>query len=108
MIVTLRRTIGRFALFGGAGLLVYQVVQWKLQGLWKPFPLTVAVELIMHLIGEMMIYIPFVTPEGVDMFLTFHASQLPGLLFRLFQVIPLSGFLLVMGYFFVKWEKYLG
>ncbi|OGL64217.1 MAG: hypothetical protein A3J27_09530 [Candidatus Tectomicrobia bacterium RIFCSPLOWO2_12_FULL_69_37] len=108
LIVTLRRTIGRLALLAGAGIVVYQGVYFKQHGLWRPFSLTLVVEGVMRLIGEVMVYLPFVAPEGVEMFLSFQASQLPGALFRLFHVVPLSAFLLALGYFFVKWEKYLG
>ena len=108
MIVTLRRTIGRLALLGGAGLLLYQLVHWKQHGTWVPYPLGLVPEGFMHVLGTVMSYLPFVTPEGVDMFLYFHTSQLPGPLFRFFDFIPLSGFCLVTGYFCLRWEKYLG
>ncbi|MBI3128777.1 MAG: hypothetical protein HYZ11_14325 [Candidatus Tectomicrobia bacterium] len=108
MLTTLRKTIGRLALVGGAGLLVFQVVQWRQQGIWTAFPLGILLEGFMRLIGTLMGMLPFVTPEGVEMFLYFDISQLPGVLHRFFLVLPLSGFLLVLGYFCLRWEKYLG
>ena len=108
VLTTLRKTIGRLALFGGAGLLIFQVVKWKQQGVWPSYPLGILLDAFMHLIGAVMGFLPFVTPEGVEMFTYFQFSQLPGVLFRFFHVVPLAGFLLVLGYFCVRWEKYLG
>lgn len=108
VVATLRKTAGRLSLLGGAGLLVFQLVHWKQQGAWKAYPLGLALEAFMHAVGTVMSFLPFATPEGVEMFLYFQASDLPGVLARFFSFVPLSGFCLAMGYFFVRWEKYLG
>ncbi|MEK6711242.1 MAG: hypothetical protein AABZ64_11770 [Nitrospinota bacterium] len=108
MIKTLRLALGRLALLGGGGLLVYQVVLWLRSGVWRHFPLAIGVEAVVQFIGGLLAVLPMMTPEGVALFQLFQASDLPWFLPRLLRVIPMSGFFLVAGYFCVKWEKYVG
>jgi len=103
-----RRIIGRALLAGGLALVGYQILIWYRLGLWESFSLSVVVEGFAYFLGLLIWYFPFSSSEGVDMIMTFQVSQLPTLVYRFFETIPLSGFMMVLGYFLLKWEKYLG
>jgi len=108
VIATLRKSLGRASFLAGAGLLLYQIYLWRQNGKWTSYSLVVVLESFVHSWGYVMTYIPFSSPEGIEMVFLFKASHMPVLLFRFFDTVPLSGFLMVLGYFLVRWEKYLG
>lgn len=108
MIAHYRRILGRALLAGGFALISYQILIWYRVGLWERFSLSVVVEGSAYFLGLLIWYFPFSSSEGVDMIMTFQTSQLPSVVYRFFETIPLSGFMMVLGYFLVKWEKYLG
>ncbi len=107
-IAWIRNRLGWALFIGGYVLLAYEIYLWRKSGVWNQFPLSLAVEWSMHRSGEVLKLIPFIQPEGADMWANFLISDLPFFVERFFRVIPISGFSLVLGYFFIRWEKYLG
>lgn len=104
----LRKRLGWTLFLGGAALLAYEIYIWRTIGLWSQFPLALAVEWVVHRIADVMEYVPVAKPQSVQSLALFSVSDLPSYLSRFFKIIPLSGFSLVLGYFFIRWEKYLG
>ncbi len=108
IIAWIRKRLGWTLFLGGYALFAYEVYLWRKGGTWTPFPLSLAVEWVIHRGAEVIEYAPFVHPTGVEMWENFRISDLPYYVARFFRVIPISGSMLVVGYFFIRWEKYLG
>ena len=108
MIPWIRKRLGWTLFLGGYILLAYEIYLWRKSGVWGQFPLSLAVEWFMRRSGEVVAYVPFIHREGVDMWENFLISDLPYYVARFFRIIPISGTMLVIGYFFIRWEKYLG
>lgn len=103
-----RRRVGLLSFLSGILLFLYQVYLWRHFGEWMGFSLSIPVEGFTRLLGWFFSSVPFASSDGVDMLMSFHTSQLPLLAFRLLETIPLAAFLVGMGYFLLRWEKYLG
>ncbi|MDP6280097.1 MAG: hypothetical protein QGI11_16565 [Nitrospinota bacterium] len=93
---------------GGFVLLGYELYLWWQDGIWNRYPLSLMVEAFVHSVSVVMEKIPGVQREGVDMWSIFVISDLPYYVARFFQIIPISGFFLVFGYFCIRWHKYVG
>ncbi len=108
IIAWIRKRLGWTLFLGGYALLAYEIYLWRKGGAWSQFPLSLVVEWVIHRGGEVIVYFPFVHPAGVEMWENFLISDFPYYAARFFRVIPISGSMLVVGYFFIRWEKYLG
>jgi hypothetical protein len=107
-IAWIRNRLGWTLFIGGYVLLAYEIYLWRKSGVWNQFPITLVIEWFIHSAGDVVEYVPFIHPDGVEMLRLFLISDLLLYLERFLRVIPISGFTLVLGYFFIRWEKYLG
>ncbi len=103
-----RNRLGWTLFIGGYVLLAYEIYLWRKSGVWNQFPFSLAIEWSIHRGGEVAEHVPFVHPDGVEMLAKFLITDLPFYAERFFRVIPIAGFSLVLGYFFIRWEKYFG
>ena len=104
----LRNRIGWTLFLGGAALVVYEIYIWLTMGFWRQYPLAFAVEWAVRGVADVMEYVPIFKSESVQSWAVFSVSDLPSYPSRFFKIVPLSGFSLVLGYFFMRWEKFLG
>ena len=107
-ILWIRKRLGWTLFLGGYVLLAYEIYLWRKSGAWNLYPLAFVLEWAIRTGGEMVRHVPFIHPEGVEMWESFLISDLPYYVERFFRIIPTSGLMLVTGYFFIRWEKYLG
>ncbi len=107
-IAWIRNRLGWTLFIGGYLILAYEIYLWWNSGFWNQFPISLVVEWSIHTSADVAEYVPFIHPDGVEMLRLFLVSDLPFYAARFFKVIPTSGFILVLGYFFIRWEKYFG
>jgi len=103
-----RKRLGWTLFIGGYVLIAYEIYLWRKSGVWNQFPFSLVIEWSIHRSAEVADYVPFVHPDGVELLANFLISDLPINAGHFFKIIPISGFSLVLGYFFIRWEKYLG
>ncbi|MEE9273836.1 MAG: hypothetical protein V3V62_00825 [bacterium] len=103
-----RKKIGKYALISGVGLLLYQGFLFWRMGEWVPFPLAIVVERTVTFWGGVLAQVPMASPEGVETFENFRIGDLPPFLARFFRFTPISGVLIVVGSFLLRWKEYLG
>ena len=104
----IRRKLGWTLFMGGYVLVAYEIYLWRKGGIWVQFPLSLTVEWTIHNIAGVIENFPFIHLDGVEMWAQFGIADFPYYAERFFKVIPISGFGLVLGYFFIRWEKYFG
>lgn len=108
LIPWMRKRIGWTLFLGGYLLLAYEIYIWRAEGLWNLYPLALPLEWVVHNVSVLMESFPYAKDEGIEMWARFSVSDLPPYFSRFFKVVPVSAFSLVTGYFFIRWEKYLG
>ena len=103
-----RRRLGWFLYLGGFALLAWELYLWRQDGNFNRYPVALMVEKIVRWMPNMLVHFPLADKEGLELWRGFDITDLPYYLARFFQVVPISGFFLVTGYFAIRWEKYVG
>ncbi len=103
-----RRRLGWLLYLGGFALLAWELYLWRQDGNFNRYPVALMVEEIVHWMPNALVYFPLADKEGLEIWRGFDITDLPYYVARFFQVVPISGFFLVTGYFAIRWEKYVG
>ncbi len=103
-----RNRLGWFLYLGGFALLAWELYLWRQDGHFNRYPVSLMVEAIVHWMPSWLVYFPLADKEGLEIWGRFDITDLPYYVARFFEVVPISGFFLVTGYFAIRWEKYVG
>ena len=102
------KNVGRILILGGICLAIFEAFIWYQNGAWSPYPLSIALEKMMHSTGNLLQDLFLVKESSTSTFMHFRTSDLPYHVARFFKLMPISVFIFLLGHFLFKWELYMG